>query len=231
MEEFSSSATGEKASKMVSNEVPVRILQKFVRSYWTTAVRILVPIAAAVILVPVAWYFMNRKDTPDLTSTTQIANLELHTQHLDPGLLVSMHPRGVNDTGSIESFPAPEEAALAGFLLEYEDGHFKFVSEVPQPLPNANTRVLQLKLQDDTGKIIKEFTAVIPKSDTTSAPIEAWILNLPSRSLYKVDMSKDTIAVKLNKGQISKGCVTFTYGGDNWYKSTFGFFYNFEEAK
>lgn len=234
MEVFASRETAEKAEQLEVKEVPMRILRLVEKKKLTNTLRILAPVAAAALIVLVAVEMMKQSNLFDpVDSAIQVANLKLFAQEVDPGLLISMQPRGANDTASFKVHTAPDSAALAEFrfLLEYEGGEFKFVSEVPQPTANKNTRTVQLKIQDDTGKIIKEFTAVIPISDTTAAPVEAWILNLPDRSLYKVDMSKDTVAVKVDKEQISKGVVTFTYGGDDWFKSTFGFIYNFEEAR
>ena len=232
MEVFASQEIAESAQKLRLNEVPMRVLSAVKTERWPVSIRILAPVAAAALLIIVAVNLLNDRQTPP-APVAKLANLELFTQSVDPGLLVSMQPRGANDTASIKAQTTPDSAALAEFrfLLEYENGEFKLLPEVPQPAADTNMRIVQLKIQDDTGKIIKEFTAVIPKSDSATAPVEAWILNLTDRSLYKVDMSKDTVAVKIDQQQISKGCVTFTYGGDSWFKSTFGFIYNFDEAR
>ena len=231
---FARRDTSGQAARMELNEVPVRVLRLAEKREWYRSVRILAPIAAAALLVFVIVQSLKETNLPiPPDATIRLANLELFNPNVDPGLLVSMETRDPNSPKPTKIFSSADSAALSEFryLLAYEGGEFKFLPEVPQLVADKNTRTVQLKIQDDTGKIFKEFTAVIPKSDTANAPVEAWILNLPDRSLYKVNMTQDTVSVKVDQQQISKGCITFTYGSDKWSKSIFGFIYNFEEAR
>jgi len=149
----------------------------------------------------------------------------LVSEEVDPGLLISMLPRDASTQASTKTYTAPDSAALAEFrfLLSFEDGEFKLQPEPKRPVFEQVSRTVQLTILDQNERMIRKITAEIPVSDTAITTIEAWLLSLPSRTLYKVDMTKDSMTVKIDNKEIPKGGITFTFGSGNWFKSTLGF--------
>ncbi len=157
----------------------------------------------------------------------------LVSEEVDPGLLISMLPRDASTQASTKTYAAPDSAALAEFrfLLSFDDGEFKLQPEPKRPVVKQTSRTVQLTILDQDENLIREITAEIPVTDSTIATIEAWLLSLPSRTLYKVDMKRDTMTVRIDKKEIPKGGITFTYGSGNWFRSTLGFVFQSAEAE
>ncbi len=236
---FSSLETAQKASKIEVDKIPdfsnyigrrnpkTSIFQSL-KEFFTLPRLIPAAVVAALILFVSIQIFRSEVGKESIFQTA--SNLLLVAKNVDPGLLISNTVRGQTES---RLFAAPDSAALAEFrfLLSFEDGVFKLQPEPKRPVIRQVSRTVQLTILDQNENLIREISAQIPVTDSTIATIEAWLLSLPSRTLYKVDMERDTMTVKVDKKEIPKGGITFTYGSGNWFSSTMGFVFQSAEAE
>jgi hypothetical protein len=132
--------------------------------------------------------------------------------------------RGVS-VDETSSYSNPKDAALAEFRsrLSFKDGKFSFAPEESLPSSTPPYRRLFLQFADSSGVILADFKASIPLTIARMpSSVTAWILTIPERNLYRLDLPSDTVAVTWNKLLSEKGCVAFTYASAKGYKSAAG---------
>jgi hypothetical protein len=146
---------------------------------------------------------------------------------MEPGFLVS------NLTRTAESekyYLEPEQAALGKlrFLLEFKDGQFQLRQVKKRPPPALRSRIVVLLLIDSNDNLIQEFQANVPLTEPSSSePVVAWAIGLPSRNLYNLKMKSDSVEVKWTQDMGSYGCVTFTYRHEEGHRAVLGFTFDF----
>ncbi|MGH7888962.1 MAG: hypothetical protein ACRENF_00245, partial [Thermodesulfobacteriota bacterium] len=136
-----------------------------------------------------------------------------------------MQTRGGKQIADYSSAKVSQEAAIQELRLR-----IKLVSGKPQFFPakipvesKLPHRLLLLKLVDQGGKSLKELTATIPiieVSKDTFNIVEAWLIAFPSRELYRVEMTADSVETIWTPGMGEQIGVTFTYKVGNFYKTT-----------
>ncbi len=91
---------------------------------------------------------------------------------------------------------------------------------------------VKLRIVDSDGNLFKEFTAIDTLSNEPSnlhlEGLQAWLIALPSRTLYRVEMVQDSVETAWKPEMGKELCVTFTYKLGEGYKAALGLFHELE---
>ncbi len=170
--------------------------------------------AAAVVLLTVSLtYLMRGGDYIDVQPY-------LVSNSVETEVLRSIKPRSTNQTQS-QGFPTSSDAAMDAFrgILEYQSGQFT-VQPNDRLVRTDGDRQVSLRI---TGRENTEtvFGAMLGAGTTASAAnLEAWILILPDRALYRVPMTSDAVGVKLESSPSQQFVVALTWQISDLHYST-----------
>ena len=139
------------------------------------------------------------------------ATWSLVETEVDQGYLERNVTRGAE---SRQHFLTANEAAYAEMagLLETTEAGLQ-----PRPVgriarPKGASRPVLLICEDESRHYIRGVAAYIPlETDSVRIQATAWALVLPSRDLYMVPMTSDTMAVLCSKSMVTTACFAFTY--------------------
>jgi hypothetical protein len=145
---------------------------------------------------------------------------------MDAGLFVSNTTRTSEKEQDIPIYSTSHlDAAEAEFmrLIRLEDGLWVIDSAGIGATNDRLSRQVYLRLIDDSEDCEHEFIANIPVREIERFPsIKAWILVIPSREIYSLDISTDSTVTQWNSTMDSTGYGIFTYEIDGKYEAVSG---------
>ncbi|UCF06876.1 MAG: hypothetical protein JSV33_07600, partial [bacterium] len=113
--------------------------------------------------------------------------------------------------------------------LELEQEEFELERYVEQVKDEERYRRISLSFVDQYGEIMNDFKAYVPKyNGRVAGPINLYLLTIPSRTLYTVSVSDDSVAVMWKEGMESRGFYTITYTVAGGYSAVPAFTFSFE---
>ncbi len=176
-----------------------RILAPLSSPQWATAG------AAAVVLIAVSLvYFMRGEHY--LTMQPYLVSSSVEEE-----VLRSIKPRSTDQTPS-QGFSTPSEAAMDAFrsVLEYRDGQFVVTPGAIGDQVEGDRRVaLRIRVNDDRETVYETMLDRGTRERATN--LEAWVLVLPERTLYKISMTNDAIGTKLESSPSQQFVVALTW--------------------
>lgn len=161
--------------------------------------------------------------TPASTQVTELAQWLLMDQDIDQGLLISNVTRGATISAAQAAYGTAQEAAMAVFrsVVTYDNGVFRPDPAAKITPPASPYRTASLILAAGAGGEIRYISAAVPigRSEDTGLRPEAWVLTLPARDLYKIEMQDDTTMVQWTPAMGDTACITFIYPEGKRYKA------------
>ncbi|HLG94036.1 MAG TPA: hypothetical protein VI546_04300 [candidate division Zixibacteria bacterium] len=133
-------------------------------------------------------------------------------------------------------FQEAKDAAVNEFAhrIKLSEGGYNFEpaedSAKPGYIRSGGSVGVKLRIVDAHGKLFKEFTAIDTLTNEPSS-LQAWLISLPSKTLYRIDMEKNSVETVWQPGANEKICVTFTYQLGDGYKAALGQLHDFESGK
>jgi hypothetical protein len=162
---------------------------------------------------------------PESTQVIELARATLIEPAVDPGLLISNVTRGAALRAAEKVYETPNEAAIAAFMsmltYDYDKGRFAVASPVAELTPDSNSRPTYLILVNESGRRIQRIEARIPivgPEGTAKSP-EAWVLTLPARDLYRIEMQIDSTRVEWTSEMGDTACIALVAHVDSGYKA------------
>lgn len=158
-------------------------------------------------------------------SRLQYVSLEIVSENLDNNYLVSQRPRDPMQGLASDVRPDPQAAAMLEIrnLIEYRDREFRLIKPLEKPVISDSTYELVLRLIRQDSTLIKEFNAKIPiVSKEYGNEVTAWALGLPTKNLYQIRMTVDTVISVWRDEYGIQGCVTFTFPDEGGYRAIVG---------
>lgn len=149
---------------------------------------------------------------------------------LDMGLLVPNVTRTPSaEPDPIQYFASHLEAAEAEFsrIISFQDGSFAVDSTTRLVQPAGESVSVLLRCLDESGKIVRDFTADVPVAAVDSVEVRAWLLELPSRGVHSLIPAFDSVSAELPFQQGAYGCLVFTYFKDGKFAAVNGIPYSF----
>ena len=184
------------------------------RSIWGAKRRAPVPYAPALgIVLAIAcliiWKFDAFEDLArqivDPPKMEWVAKMEM-SELMPPDLPLAEPPKPV-------AFSDSKSAALAVMRVMLEDSNFEFDSiSVTVPRWSASDiRSPLLRIQDSSNVIVAEFQGIATRyGGDEPSRWQAWVLILPARDLYAIDLRRDTCTVTWPYEIVRKGIIVIT---------------------
>lgn len=172
-----------------------------IRQLTTVRTRIVVPALAAAAALAI-WFSPLLQRGP---------SLQLVAEAVDPALLSSESLRGDGEARNTGVFESDDSAALSGFasLEMYEGLALNFSPDMTIPPPPGSDHAFHITIVDEEGRHLKELTGEIPAAESAAV----WILSLPSRSLWKIELKSDQLEIPWQTSAGTDLCVATTYSG------------------
>jgi hypothetical protein len=163
--------------------------------------------------------------SPESTQVIELAQATLVEPAVDPGFLISNVTRGAAIRAAGKVYDTPNEAAMAAFMsmltYDYDNGRFNAVPPVAKPASEGRSRPTYLILVNEVGREIQRVEAGIPivGPEGTAQRPEAWVLTLPARDLYRIEMQIDSTKVIWTPEMGDTACIALVTRVDGGYKT------------
>jgi len=184
-------------------------------------------LAAAAVVVLLALIMRNQLFPPQVsqeitkkevsaTSTPILAWVEVD-QYPSSTFEQEIKIRGGKTEMVLSSAENSQEAAIQEFQrhIKLVEGQVHFIPPDKIEKSAEPQHWLWLQIVDSQGNMLKEFSSGIPIKDQASPetlkPLQAWLIAFPSRVLYQIDLTSDTLRGLWSIEKGKQVCLTFTY--------------------
>lgn len=185
--------------------------------------QIYVPAVATVATVFIV-FFITQEQASD-PNVAAAVEWRLDEAGLDRNLLRSKHVRGPSRPLISEAKADARSAALSEMreLLTYSDGAFELNPAAEEEHPPDEFRLFELQITDSVRQYTESFSAFVPiVYDSLDPSMAVWLLTLPSKSLYQIDLQADTLLVAWPPSTDDHGCLVVTYRDSEGFRALRG---------